>query len=279
MRDSPGPSVEHVTLDDIDVAFCRSGSGRRLVLIHGLAQDHRIWSGIQDQLGDFLTFAYDVRGHGATRVGHADGTLAQLSGDLVKFLEEVGPSVCVGFSLGGSIALRASTDRPDLVTGVVAVATSSIVGRAAEAGLRERIEVVSSGDVDRIRIMLHEDTLSQLAESTEAEVDRLTEERLAAIADPRGYLNAAQAVCSMRVDSLHDRLQGLEVPVLITSGEFDAWCPRRASDIMREQIPAATFLEIHGVGHLVTDEDPDGLVDAIRSWTNSSIPACQGECP
>jgi pimeloyl-ACP methyl ester carboxylesterase len=234
-------------------------------MIHGLAQDHGIWNEVQHALADYTTLSYDVRGHGSTTLGAADGTLAQLGKDLTGLLAEIGPSVCVGFSLGGAIALWAASERPDLVTGVIAVATSSVVGKAADAALSGRIEDFRTGAPERIRQIILEDTVSQLG-TTVPDPSAIVERRMCAIGDRSGYINGAEAVRSMRVNSLNDRLPAISCPVLIVSGELDAWCPRRAAEIMLEGLPTAKFIELPGIGHLVTEDDPDGLATVIRTW-------------
>jgi pimeloyl-ACP methyl ester carboxylesterase len=255
-------------LGELDVTYTTAGSGPRLVLIHGLAQDHTIWTEVQHALADYTTVSYDLRGHGDTTLGAADGTLAQLADDLASLLEEVGPAICVGFSLGGAIALWAAAVRPDLVTGVVAVATSSVVGRAAEASLAERIEQFRAGGVAGVRGIILADTVSQLG-TTGPDAEAITESRMRAIGDGAGYVNGAEAVRSMRVHSLNERLPEIPTRVLVVSGELDQWCPRRAAEIMLEQLPSATFIELPGIGHLVTDDDPDGLAAVIRTWLES----------
>ena len=100
-----------VELNDIVVNYSRLGSGKPVVLLHGLAEDHRSWDAVAAHLGSFTTFAVDLRGHGRTTAGQGAGTLSQLSDDLIMFLRAVsGPAAVVGYSLGGTIALRA-TDR------------------------------------------------------------------------------------------------------------------------------------------------------------------------
>ena len=157
--------INIVRLGDIDVAYRTEGSGPAVVFIHGLAQDHRMWAPPQERLSDFRTLAYDVRGHGGTSLGEADGTLAQLGGDLVAFLEHFGPASCVGFSLGGTVALWAAAQRTDLVREVIALATSSVVGSAAARFYAERIELVRSRDDNDVRAALEQDTRAQLAGS------------------------------------------------------------------------------------------------------------------
>jgi pimeloyl-ACP methyl ester carboxylesterase len=255
--------VEAVTLQDLEVAFRCEGKGRRVVFIHGLAQDHRMWRRQQEELTRFETLAYDVRGHGRTPLGAADGTLAQLGGDLVAFLDRFGSATCVGHSLGGTIALWAAAERPDLVDSVVASATSSVVGRAAAGFYAERIQLFSSGDDEQLAAALLEDTRAQLHRPLDAEA--LVAYRLETIADRGGYLNGARAMAALHDQPLNDRLEQIRCPVLVVAGEHDAFCPHRAVEIMLEHLPGGEHRSIPGVGHLPTDEDPAAVTAVINS--------------
>jgi 3-oxoadipate enol-lactonase len=254
------------TIGDLRVAYRRTGSGPLVVLVHGLAQDHAMWDPVRHDLRDVATLAYDVRGHGSTTLGRPEGTLDQLGGDLVALLERFGPAACVvGFSLGGTIALWAAAERPDLVGSVAAVATSSVVGARAAAGLRERIELFEAGDAASVRDAVVSDTRIQLA-SPGVDAEALAATRLRAIGDRGGYLNGARAMERMRVEPLNERLERIAVPVLVVTGEHDVVCPRRAADIMLEHLPGADFEELPGVGHLVTDERPELLTAVLQRW-------------
>ena len=127
-----GPEMNFQGIGNNKVAFVSRGAGPSLVLIHGLGQDHRIWAEIQPALPEYTTIAYDLRGHGQTPVGDAAGTLAQLGDDLIAFLAATGPAVCIGFSLGGVIALWAASARPDLVKGGTVVGSTDEFGFKAE---------------------------------------------------------------------------------------------------------------------------------------------------
>ena len=70
--------------NDIDVAWFEAGRGEPLVLIHGLADDHRAWRrALPDLMLRHRVFMYDLRGHGETTLGRPEGTLLQLRADLV----------------------------------------------------------------------------------------------------------------------------------------------------------------------------------------------------
>jgi len=257
--------LTRVQLGDLEVGFRAAGEGRAVVLVHGLAQDHGMWAAQQRQLTDYRTLAYDVRGHGATGLGEPDGTLAQLGGDLIAFLERFGPASCVGFSLGGTVALWTAAERPDLVTDVLALATSSVVGRRAAAFFEERIELFGGTDEDEIRAALEEDTRGQLAGS-DVDVQAVLADRLRAIGDRRGYINGARAMAAINAEPLNDRLERIRCPVLVVSGADDEFCPRRAAEIMLEHLRHGRFQELPNVGHLVTDQDPDAVTEVIGGW-------------
>lgn len=252
-------------LGDLDVTFRAAGAGRPVVLVHGLAQDHGMWAAQQRQLPGYRTLAYDVRGHGGTSLGKPEGTLAQLGGDLIAFLERFGPASCVGFSLGGTVVLWAAAERPDLVTDVLVMATSSVVGRRAASFFHERIELFGGTDEEAVRAALLEDTRGQLAGSDVA-VETVLEERMRAIGDRRGYVNGARAMAGINVEPLNDRLERIRCPVLVVSGANDQFTPRRAADIMLEHLSQGRFEELPNVGHLLTDEDPDAVTAVIENW-------------
>src|SRR4029077_9302084 len=142
--------------EDIDVAWFEAGRGDPLVLVHGLADDHRAWrKTVPDLMLRRRVLLYDLRGHVQTSLGSPDGTLRQLGDDLARFIGE--PCDVAGFSLGGTIAMRLAIDRPDLVRGLVLVATSSRVGRAAAEWYGERVAMVERSD-PRLRSTLHRGT-------------------------------------------------------------------------------------------------------------------------
>ncbi|MXV90514.1 MAG: alpha/beta fold hydrolase [Acidimicrobiia bacterium] len=247
--------MNSVKLGDIDVSYRRAGSGPAVVLLHGLAEDHASWNPVLGHLGNFTVFAVDLRGHGATTAGVGRGTLEQLGEDLVAFLRDVsGPARVVGYSLGGTIALEAAT-RPDAaVEGVIAVATSSVVGRGAADFFAGRISQIVSGDWAVFADGLRADTAGQVV--TDVDVDAITAARLVAVGTGAGYVNAARAMIGVRSAPLNARLDRIAVPVDVIGADRDAFCPRRAADILLEALPDARYHEISGAGHLVSVDQP-----------------------
>lgn len=69
---------------------------------------------------------FDYQGHGRSSGAFIDGTIGQWADDAQAVLEQVcaGPTVVVGSSMGGWIALLLARRRPDLVAGLVGIAAA-----------------------------------------------------------------------------------------------------------------------------------------------------------
>ena len=249
---------------DLDVAWFEWGRGEPLVLVHGLADDHRAWRRVLPWLVvQRRVIAYDLRGHGQTSLGSPDGTLGQLARDLLNLLDAVGlerADLC-GFSLGGTIVLRAAIDDPERVGRLIAVATSSRVGRAAVPWYEERARLAGEGVVQPL---LEQDTREQLAGAPDELADHLTI-RLQSTADPRGFANGCRAMARLNAEPLDADLGRIRAPALVVAAELDAFCPPRAGAMIAAGIPGARLVVVPGAGHQVELERPDELSRAILS--------------
>lgn len=100
------------------------GSGRSVVLLHGLASNCHIWDLAAPLLAErFSVVALDQRSHGET-TGTDDGyDFASIADDLKLFLEACGLErpILVGHSWGGNTALQLGATHPDLTSGLVFV--------------------------------------------------------------------------------------------------------------------------------------------------------------
>ena len=255
--------INKVTVGDIQIHLSRTGHGEPVVFIHGLAEDHSSWDGvIQHLMLGYSYYTLDLRGHGGTSVGQGQGTARQLAGDLIGFLETcTGPAICVGFSLGGVVVLEAALERPDLVKKVIAVGTSSKVGRAAAEFFGQRISQIQT-DMPAFREALGLDTAAQVVRSA-ASVDAISRVRVQAVGDGAGYINAARAMVALAASPMTERLREIRVPVHIIQGVDDVFCPKKAADILREAMPHATYAEIGQAGHLIAADQPEQLAREI----------------
>lgn len=96
-----------ITVNNIELAYEKSGSGEPLLLLHGNGEDHHIFDVITAKLqNDFTIYAIDSRNHGeSTRT--EDYSYEAMAKDIYSFIKQLGLGKVniAGFSDGAIIAL------------------------------------------------------------------------------------------------------------------------------------------------------------------------------
>lgn len=104
----------------------RSGAGRPVLMVHGLASNALLWRDVADALNDagHAVAAVDLRGHGRSDRPSAGHSTAVAADDLGSVVEALGWTargpLLAGQSWGANVAIRSAADG-DLWSGVVAV--------------------------------------------------------------------------------------------------------------------------------------------------------------
>ena len=256
---------------DIETAWFEIGRGSPLVLIHGLADDHRLWrKAVPDLALRHRVILYDVRGHGQSTLGAADGTLRQLGEDLANLMDAIGleRAAVAGFSLGGTIAMRLAIDHPEKVDVLFPVATSSRVNSASAQWYADRAAMASSelhATIDRDTVDAYHINPGELEEGLAI--------RRQSTADPSGYRNAAIAMAGLKPNPLDPELVKIGAPTLIVCADLDQHCPPRAGEIIAAGIPEATMEIISGSGHMLPAERPRELAGAVTGFLRQAATA------
>jgi 3-oxoadipate enol-lactonase len=256
---------------DIETAWFEIGRGSPLILIHGLADDHRLWrKTVPDLALRHRVILYDVRGHGQSTVGNADGTLAQLGADLARLMDVIGleRASVAGFSLGGTIAMRLAIDHPRRVDVLFAVATSSRVGSAAAQWYAERAEL----DNAELKSTIDRDTVDAYHISP-GELEEGLAIRRQSTQDAAGYRNAARAMAGLRAAPLDPELVKIRARTLIVCADLDQHCPPRAGEIIAAGIPDSTMEIILGSGHMLPAEKPQELAQLVVGFLREAATA------
>ena len=113
----------HVAREGVKLAVRDfGGSGRDLLLVHGLASTSHIFDLMAPMLtDDFRVVAYDQRGHGKSSKPSSGYGFEAVAGDgaaVIGELHLVRP-VVLGHSWGANVALELATRHPGLVSGLV----------------------------------------------------------------------------------------------------------------------------------------------------------------
>jgi len=261
--------TKYVRVNDVAIHYVHTGAttlpdvpppltaGRTLVFIHGEGGSAPLWS---KQLAHFARaaspIALDLPAHGRSCGLDALDSVEAAGALLASFLRalDAPPSVLVGHGLGAHVALEVTARRPELVRGVVAIAT----GRRAEVSDAEveKLKKVVAG-----RIGQQFDTPFFGASPDMAVIRQFWGEMVKT--DPRSRLTDLLAY---RRSDLAARLGELARPVLAMVGEADRLCSRSAAEELAAAVRGGELATIPGAGHVPFLENPDEVNARIEAF-------------
>jgi pimeloyl-ACP methyl ester carboxylesterase len=138
-------STIHLQHNRITLALheVRSGTGRPLLLLHGLGENAQAMHDVPVQWNGPV-WSLDFTGHGESTVPHGGGYSAEiLMADVDVALRHLGESTILGRGLGGYVAFLIAGARPQLVKGVVIADGPGLSGGAIHA--TSSSEITSAG--------------------------------------------------------------------------------------------------------------------------------------
>lgn len=108
--------------------FDSGGDKPPMLLLHALGLDWRMWSRVIPLLTPhYRVIAYDLRGFGGAAFAPQVRDLAHYAEDVADLLDRLNLSQAhiTGLSLGGSIVLELTLQRPDLIAGLTVIAATA----------------------------------------------------------------------------------------------------------------------------------------------------------
>jgi pimeloyl-ACP methyl ester carboxylesterase len=235
-----------------------------VLLIHGTGMSARSWTRqLQSVPGALRLIALDLPGHGESdampRASVED--YAATVADVLRALD-CGPAVIVGHSLGGSIAIALAARRPDVVRGLVLIATCVKLPLVDSVG--ERLVAFLPGPLRRLlffsmakKVLFAPDTPADAVAITMQELRACRPESLTA------DVRAARAM------DLTDQAAALDVPTLVLAGSRDRLTPPALAERLSTLIRRARLRIVDGAGHMVPQEAAERVNREIAAFVES----------
>ena len=263
--------VQVVRTNGLAIAYERCGEGPPLVLVHGAAEDGRVWRPQLAAFADeFTVVAWDEPGAGRSSDLPGAFGLVDYAKSLAALIEALalGPAHVAGLSWGGTVVLELYRHRPELVATLILVDTyAGWKGSLPDEEVRAR--VAGAQRMLAAPAETFDPTLPGLfAGEPPAEFVSLLDE-IAATARPQS-LRTQLAV--MAEADQRDLLPDIAVPTLLIWGELDARSPLSVARQFEQAITDSKLLVIADCGHVSNLEQPEQFNAAVREFCRAHPP-------
>jgi pimeloyl-ACP methyl ester carboxylesterase len=267
--------VTIVQTGGLEIAYERVGAGPPLVLVHGGAEDSRIWQPQLAALADtFTVVAWDEPGAGRSSDVPPHFGLADYASCLAAVIEDValGPAHVAGISWGGTVVLELYRRHPELVATLILADTyAGWKGSLPAEDVHARVEAVRR-------------LLTAPAEAFDAALPGLF------AGDPPAELVPllAEVAAGVRPESVRvalramagadqcDVLPRIGVPTLLIWGAQDVRSPLRIAHEFEQSIPDVELVVIPGAGHASNLERPVEFNRSVTEFCARHDPAAHG---
>ena len=269
LRVPVGPGAMHVE---------RFGhGGTAVILIHGFGTSSFLWRNVAPAITDagHTAYAVDLFGHGESdRPLDADfGIAAQAEYlDAAMTALRVARGLVVGVDIGGDVALRLASTRPERVEKLVLVNTPAF----DELPARDITQMQRSTAKFAFRTTrgvlgaapLIEGVLKGSVADPETRMPvKLIARYLAPFAGRDGVNHLLALASSINADDMEDvDLQTIHVPTLVVWGDEDEWVDRKMADRLVNALPDGRLVRLAGVGRLVPEENPEQMTSLLLDF-------------
>ena len=232
-----------------------------LILLHGLGDSSRSFALVLPDLARRRrVYVPDQRGHGATEAPTCCYALADLSYDVVAFMDalRIDQAAIAGHSLGSFVGQYLAAAYPHRVTRLVLLGSSdTTVGTEIIDWLWERVRAFDTG-------ISPEFVDEWQSNPTPVPPDFLAEVKAetAAVA-PHVWKGVARTLLTED----HRRfLNDIKAPTMILWGESDPVFPRANQDRLQKALPGAAFRAYPRVGHNLHWEIPQKVAEDMGAF-------------
>ncbi len=231
------------------------GSGPRVVLLRGLARDRRYWGDFPARLAEHAeVMTLDTPGFGGSTPVPGRPRMADYAARVARALEAAGwtRTAVFGISWGGALAQQLALDAPQLVSTLVLGCTTHGGPRAIRPSGRA-IALLGASMIAPRPLAAR---ISALLTVSRANRARIAREHAALMHRAPARVEVRKQLRALRAFDSTSRLPSLAVPALVLTGTADVLIPPANSAAIARLIPGARLVELPGLGHDFTAEDP-----------------------
>jgi pimeloyl-ACP methyl ester carboxylesterase len=258
--------------------WCTGDGAPAVILDTGLGGSSADWGFVQPEVARFTRVcSYDRAGMGYSDPGPSPRTARRIASELATLLVHggiAGPVVLVGASIAGLDVRVFASDHPERAAGLVLVDASHEDQAHEVPAMARYVPLLSTIGVLRLFGVSFGQRVESLAPSVR-QFARATNFRAA------GYQAAADEIIHIResTEEVRSSRRELTIPILVVTGARGA--DETWQQLQRDQASLSErgcLVIAHESGHVVPVDQPEVVVDAIRTVVESArghdVPLC-----
>lgn len=241
-----------------------AGKGQPIVMIHAGVADSRQWNNEFAYFSkDFRVLRYDLRGYGKSEPVAGDFTHLEDLTALLDYLDMRQPSVMMGCSMGGGLAMDFALAHPSKVKALIMVGSGPSglkLDVSTPAKFADAEKAYDAGDLDLVA-EIETQIWFDGTDRTPGQVNQPMR-RLARDMNQNALSHEAKHLGKRLPDTQSPaagRLAELDIPVLIIVGAHDTPYILAAADYMAENIRSVPKVVLEDAAHLCNMDHPDAF--------------------
>ena len=231
---------------------------KSLLMLHGWGFSSAVFDLLKNKLdSDFIVSTPDRRGYGS---GAARSVSAATENDKPVSLSS--PALVLGWSLGGIRAMQLALRQPDMVTGLILLATTPcFVNRQ---GWGRGMDKSVFGNFQKQVKEAPTSAMQQFVRLNAAsKPDRETRDNLASLSNEVSEFALQEGLNELEQTDLRDAAGSITVPVVLMHATDDRVVPVAASHWLHEHIANSRLIEFPRGGHAFFIRHTSEVVDQI----------------
>jgi pimeloyl-ACP methyl ester carboxylesterase len=255
------------------LGYLPSGRGETtLVMLHPIGVRAQVWQALAAELAsEYRVLAVDAPGHGDSDVPSSPMSIGDMAASVQELLEAIGGDriVPIGCSMGSSMAAALAAMSSSAKIAALVLSNSSYQP-SAERGTAhiQRAEAAKLGMPNVLETTLNRWFSAEVLTTRPEMVAQVARWLLAG--DPVVHSWCWAALGNFSYEPL---LPALTMPTLAIGGELDKAAPPTATRALAEALPAGSYAEIAGAGHLSPLEHPAEFAAALRQFLRDQLGA------
>lgn len=251
-----------------------------ILLLHGTGASTHSWAPIIPYLTPgFSVIAVDLPGHGFTeRPSTAQLSLEGMSRLIEKLCEKLGmsPDFVVGHSAGAAIAAHMTLGKMISPLGLVSIAGAFMPIGGSNNGLFSLAAKLLAGNPFVSRIFAWRarkpEIVKELMDRTGSKIKPEAYDQYAVLARNRRHVSSALGMmANWNLRGLNKALPNLTTPLLLLTGHKDTMIPASDGLKVSQLVPGAMLSNMETVGHLLHEEAPSDVADAVISFCDGIL--------